>query len=136
MLDRGFRNLGVEQLNENYFDTVHIRHELCNKLYEELLKENMVLRKINDNELVINLDETTRIKDVNKILSYTENLFNLHFKNTSNNFEIDKNLLRTSNFMEQDLFKKYNSETELLRYIHKLAEKDYTLCDGMIPLGS
>ena len=96
----------------------------------------MVLRKINDNELVINLDETTRIKDVNKILSYTENLFNLHFKNTSNNFEIDKNLLRTSNFYGTGFIQKYNSETELLRYIHKLAEKDYTLCDGMIPLGS
>ena len=38
--------------------------------------------------------------------------------------------------MNQDIFTKYNTETNLMRYIYKLCQKDYTLCEGMIPLGS
>ena len=38
--------------------------------------------------------------------------------------------------MEQPIFNKYHTETQLLRYIHYLQKKDYTLCEGMIPLGS
>ena len=44
--------------------------------------------------------------------------------------------LRTDPWMQQDIFKDYQSETDLMRYIFRLAEKDFSLVDGMIPLGS
>lgn len=47
-----------------------------------------------------------------------------------------KDLLRTDLFMSQSNFNKYRSETELMRYICRLGEKDYSLTTGMIPLGS
>jgi glycine dehydrogenase len=47
-----------------------------------------------------------------------------------------KDLVRTTPFMTQQIFNSVNSEHEMMRYINKLLSKDYTLMDGMIPLGS
>ena len=44
--------------------------------------------------------------------------------------------MRSSEWMQQDIFTNYQSETELMRYIFRLAEKDFSLVDGMMPLGS
>ena len=44
--------------------------------------------------------------------------------------------MRSSAWMQQDIFTNYQSETELMRYIFRLAEKDFSLVDGMMPLGS
>ena len=41
---------------------------------------------------------------------------------------------RKDNFLEQDIFKEYTTETEMLRYINYLSDKDYSLVNGMIPL--
>lgn len=49
---------------------------------------------------------------------------------------IDASLRRQSDFMQQDVFNTITSETEMMRYIHKLSDKDYGLTHGMIPLGS
>jgi len=49
---------------------------------------------------------------------------------------VDTNLSRTSDFMQQDLFQKYHTETELMRYIKRLERKDISLAHSMISLGS
>jgi len=51
-------------------------------------------------------------------------------------FHLESLALRSSEWMQQDIFKNYQSETELMRYIFRLAEKDFSLVDGMMPLGS
>ena len=49
---------------------------------------------------------------------------------------IPAGLGRTSAYLTQEVFQHFHTEHELLRYIHRLASKDLTLCDSMIPLGS
>ena len=51
-------------------------------------------------------------------------------------FQIEGIPLRNQEWMQQNIFQNYQSETDLMRYIFKLAEKDFSLVDGMIPLGS
>ena len=51
-------------------------------------------------------------------------------------FHLESLALRSSEWMQQDIFTNYQSETELMRYIFRLAEKDFSLVDGMMPLGS
>ena len=57
-------------------------------------------------------------------------------KHNNDEYVLDDCYVRKSDFMSQDLFHNYTSETNISRYIHKLSAKDYTLEQGMIPLGS
>jgi glycine dehydrogenase len=58
------------------------------------------------------------------------------FKGYSNYLRLNDNLSTNKEFLHQDIFKTPKSETWMLRYINKLADKDYSLATGMIPLGS
>ena len=51
-------------------------------------------------------------------------------------FTIDSVPLREKPWLQQEVFNRYHSETDLMRYIYRLARKDFSLVDGMIPLGS
>ena len=48
-------------------------------------------------------------------------------------FHLESLALRSNAWMQQDIFTNYQSETELMRYIFRLAEKDFSLLDGMMP---
>jgi glycine dehydrogenase len=134
--------LSLDILYDNTFDTICIKTPYASLLYSYCIANNIVLRKVEDDILCISIDETTEIDDCITIL-------NLFAKSLGKNIVINKldyykyepislpnNLKRTTEFMENDLFKRYQDETSLLRYIYKLSQKDFTLCDGMIPLGS
>ena len=88
----------------------------------------------------ISLDELTDENEVFNILNFIANVFNIDidFRQIPIDyfFELDGMPLRDDNFMKQDIFARYRSETELMRYVFYLAEKDFSLVDGMIPLGS
>ena len=143
------KNMGFSIKNENYFDTLTINVD-NSRYYDNGKNNNILFRKINNDLISISLDETTLEEDCDKILDifsdkFSRNIsymYNLSFierntMNKNNNQKLNKtNYLRQSNFMEQDKFNNYHSETELMRYIFKLVDKDYTLTDGMIPLGS
>ena len=102
---------------------------------------------INENLISISLDEKDDIQNVYDIIlvfpkaknqtldkNDIENILNLkHYKEPES---IDKVFLRTSNFLEFDVFRNYHTETELMRYIKSLEKKDLSLTHSMIPLGS
>jgi len=112
-----------------FFDT--IRFNADNNLFKKAQKQKINLRDYGDGSLGISLDETVSDKDVNTLLD----LFGAKQKN-NDSFGIPNNLRRTSSYLKHPVFSLYHSETEMLRYIYRLQQKDLSLTTSMIPLGS
>ena len=97
-------------------------------------KKQINLRKIDSTHVSISLDETTTQADI-------EDLVQIFSEQSSSNgetksYEIPAKLCRTSTYLTHPVFNSYHSETEMLRYIHRLQSKDLSLVNAMIPLGS
>ena len=81
-------------------------------------------------------DEYPDLEELSKEIDI-DNYLNGTLYSTIERSDIDVNMpLRDEPWLQQEVFNKYHSETDLTRYIHKLALKDFTLVNGMIPLGS
>lgn len=127
---------------KNYFDTLTI--QLPEGLTIEKAKEIALQYEINfyypDEKTVrISLDETAGLKDLNNILQIFAVLAEEKFLPLTEipvRMKIDARFNRTGDFMKQDVFNRYHSETELMRYIKKLERKDFSLTHCMISLGS
>src|SRR5690554_2372376 len=132
------QELGFEQVNKVFFDTIVIKTDATKiKFFAEAREVNFYYP---DNETVsISLNEATTIKDLNKILSIFAETIKSDFSKITELTESDalpENVARQTAFMEQEVFNSYHSETELMRYIKKLERKDLSLNHSMISLGS
>lgn len=132
------KNLGVEQLNDAYFDTLHLRadSELIRTLAEE---EGMNFHYIDSDALSLSINEATSLEDVNKIIAVFARANGKDFSALNEvkpNPKVLEGHLRTSSYMEHPVFNSYHSETELMRYLKKLERKDLALNHSMISLGS
>ncbi|CAG8665752.1 5565_t:CDS:2, partial [Racocetra fulgida] len=122
----------------HFFDTLNVHIEGgSKKIYEKALKAGINLRKVDDFTIGITLDETVTKNDLENLInvfakdpSYVPNLVDIEKSNIPNRF------LRTSPFMQHQVFNSYHSETEMLRYIYHLQSKDLSLAHSMISLGS
>ena len=134
--------LGYEQDNMNFFDTLNIK--LPKKVDISVIKENAVDQKINfyypDDETVrISIDETVTDNDIDKILNiFALSIGNEIYEQKDKYCEIylDNKFIRKSKFLKGNVFSRFHSETEMMRYIKKLERKDISLTHSMIPLGS
>lgn len=143
ILALGLKHLGFSLQHETYFDTLMVlvgNRQL--ELYRLSQLKGMNLRVINGNALGISLDETTTPADVNALLSIfaqgdIHRVEALDKEVMSNqHLVISNSLKRTSPFLTHPIFNRYHSETEMLRYLKRLENKDFSLTHGMIPLGS
>ncbi|MDR1746919.1 MAG: aminomethyl-transferring glycine dehydrogenase [Tannerella sp.] len=137
-------DFGYKQLNENYFDTLRI--ELPSNISTETicqiaLSAHVNLRYFADGKVGISLDETTLPADVHTLA----NIFSIAAtgakcpadgKLDAKRIYFDRKYLRTATFLQQDVFRNYHTETELMRYIKRLERKDISLAHSMISLGS
>ncbi len=137
-LANALEKLGFEQLNETYFDTIAIKTDATKiKFLAEAKEVNFFYP---DNETVsISINETTTVKDLNKILAIFSEAIKKDFQKiteleTGN--KIPQEVARKTEFLQQEVFNKYHSETDLMRYIKKLERKDLSLNHSMISLGS
>ncbi len=137
MLNNGLKELGYKQLNTHFFDTLKIdvgsamkRGELRVKFEEAKIN----LRYFENKYIGISVDETMTEKDVFEMLS----IFSEGKKITSaeGGTNLPGNLQRKTEYLMHPVFSKYHSETEMLRYMKKLENKDLSLNMSMIPLGS
>ncbi|MEZ5104386.1 MAG: aminomethyl-transferring glycine dehydrogenase [Draconibacterium sp.] len=134
--------LGYKQLNRNYFDTIrlalpkHVMRDDIEWLSHEL---EMNFRYFDNGDVGISIDETTNREDMTWILEVFAKAANKRWPVIHEypvTIKIDEKFRRTSEFMEQEVFNKYRSETEMVRYIKKLEHKDISLTHSMISLGS
>jgi glycine dehydrogenase len=133
-LAAGLKNLGYTISSESFFDTIRI--ELGTRSLQEILAaceaKKINLRIFDETAVGISLDETTTVEDI-------QNLLEIFAFGNEFTLPIAPSLhlpLRTSPYLTHPIFNRYHSETELLRYLHKLETKDLSLTTSMIPLGS
>ncbi|MBW4611143.1 MAG: aminomethyl-transferring glycine dehydrogenase [Hassallia sp. WJT32-NPBG1] len=137
MLAEGLKRLGYSIVSENFFDTLKV--ELGTRSKDAILKaceaQKINLRIYDESAVGISLGETTTLEDLEDILD----IFALGDKLPSPPLPLPPSplpLKRTTSYLTHPVFNSYHSETELLRYLHKLESKDLSLTTSMIPLGS
>jgi glycine dehydrogenase len=144
LLAQNLVELGYEQMNEIYFDTIKIKpgHDL-EIIKSRALAEGMNFRYNEDHTICISLDETVDKEDIENIISVFASAKNLDPAKIvlQTEEELTEELIihqycRTSPFLTHEVFNIHHSETEMLRYISKLENRDLALNFSMIPLGS
>ena len=121
--------------SSTFFDTlVILSGEKTQGYIEKALDKKINLRLIDDSSIGITIDESVSFKDLKEIV----NIFCDEDISAFNNLSasIPKNLIRTSDYLTHSVFNDYQTETELMRYIRRLFNKDIALDTAMIPLGS
>ena len=138
----GLRKLGFEVPTQHFFDTISVNTGEKTPVIHNAARENQInLREIDNNQLGIALDETTTQEDVLTIWQlFAGNHTAIDFSVASLDQEIadqlPPTLQRSSDFLTHPVFNRYHSETEMLRYLRFLMDKDLALDRAMIPLGS
>ena len=140
LLAQGLKRLGYSVVSESFFDTLRVElgtHNLKDILANsEQLQIN--LRIFDATAVGISLDETTTPEDLIDLWQIFAGTDDLPFTLEELTFPSlpHLSLSRTSTYLTHPVFNRYHSETELLRYLHKLEAKDLSLTTSMIPLGS
>ena len=137
LLNNNLRNLGIEQLNKSFFDTLHIKTDSI-KLKKLAVDKKINFNYINNNEVSISLNEATEIEDVELIFDIISSLEGqkINFDKDANNNNSVSAFERKSTFLEDKIFNTHHSETSMMRYIKSLERKDLSLNHSMISLGS
>ena len=142
VLATGLRTLGHEVLTSDFFDTIRVRPSGdVSEVLGLALGNGINLRSFSDGTVGIALDEVTRPDDLDDLFSIFNKGGEPDFNARSLAEQESSPMLpawadRESPYLEHEVFNKYHSETEMLRYLHKLESKDLSLNTSMIPLGS
>jgi glycine dehydrogenase len=137
MLER----MGLVQENALFFDTLLVR---LNPEQQHAVQRTALARHINfryfpDGAIGISLDETTTDRDVADIADVFAQALGCTLPNGSSptiDASFPAPFARTSAYLQHPVFNSYHSETEMMRYLKRLENKDLSLVHSMIPLGS
>ena len=141
-LNKALTKLGYVQKNELFFDTLCIElpeHVTQQKLRTIALSKEVNLRYFENGLVGISVDEATDIKRLNVLLSIfciaAEEAI-IEVTDIAENSSLNRELRRRTSFLTHEVFTKYHTETEMMRYIKRLERKDISLAHSMISLGS
>lgn len=133
-LGAGLRAAGLDVVHEAFFDTLLVRAPgRARELVDAAREAGYLLRLVDDDHLGIACDETTTPDDVRAVLAV---LTGTAGEAPAAGSGIPESLRRTSEYLTHPVFHAHRSETAMLRYLRRLADFDYALDRGMIPLGS
>ncbi|MFS8835644.1 aminomethyl-transferring glycine dehydrogenase [Synechococcus sp. WC101] len=142
-LAAAIRQLGYRVGPEYFFDTFWVRAESpaqVGQIQERAAQRRINLRRIDEMTLGISLDEATTAQDLRDLWQIfagsEEPAWDVEGLGLDANQSLPPQLLRTTPYLTHPVFNRYHSETELLRYIHRLQSRDLSLVHSMIPLGS
>ena len=145
-LAHGLRELGHTLVHDRFFDTIQVvPSEMSGEdILRRALDVEINLRDYEDGTVGIALDETTRPEDIDDLFAVFSHGgprgggVKLRAERVLEEAPsaIPEGLTRTSPMLEHPVFHRYRSETEMLRYLHRLEGRDLSLNTSMIPLGS
>jgi glycine dehydrogenase len=148
VLDKSLKDLGYKQTNKNYFDTLHIdlgddTTQKLTHIIENATKNEMNFRYFKDGSIGISLNESTDFSNIVDIISVFASAVNKTIDENTIKEQGEKVIVdypteftRTTEYLQHDVFNSYHSETEMMRYIKSLENKDLSLMHSMISLGS
>ncbi|MBT6798585.1 MAG: aminomethyl-transferring glycine dehydrogenase [Porticoccaceae bacterium] len=139
VLASGLEQQGIKPVNTSWFDTLTLRlDERTQSVVKSAQEQEINLRLVDEQTVGISLDETTEIDDVKVLWSILLGDHNLDADTLAAEISeaLPGNLIRTDDFLSHPTFSNYHSETEMLRYLRQLSDKDIALDRAMIPLGS
>jgi glycine dehydrogenase len=121
---------GLEVSEHNFFDTFTVSNVNAHEVFAKARANNITLLVIDEHTVGISVDETTSRETLNQVLE----AFGASHPLTD--AAVNVSLPRTSSYLTHEVFNSYHSETAMLRYLKRLADYDFALDRGMIPLGS
>ena len=139
VLAQGLKALGLTLVHDTSFDTLHVKTGAhTGPVLAAAVAAGMNLRRASEDSISLTLDETTTRADVQALLTvFAEGKPVADaFAGASASTLIPTALSRTSAYLTHPIFNIHHSETEMLRYIRLLSDKDLALDRSMIPLGS
>jgi glycine dehydrogenase len=140
-LSAGVQRLGHTVVSDTFFDTIKIRLNglPASAVINAAASLNFNLRQFDDQTVGVSLDELTTREEVESIIGAFAggSTFRISIDElAATGNPIPSTLLRTSEYLSHPVFNRYHSETEMLRYIFRLMNRDLSLAQSMIPLGS
>lgn len=134
----GLEKLGLYQTNSAYFDTIQVKAD-AGKV-SAFAKAQHINFNYPDSETVgISINEATNLQDLNAIIAVFAKALDketIVLESIQEANVIPQAVARDTDFLTNEVFNTYHSETELMRYIKKLERKDLSLNHSMISLGS
>jgi glycine dehydrogenase len=134
-LAKGLESIGLKIEQEHFFDTITVDvGKMQNVIMNSAVAEGINLRRVGKTRIGISLDERTRpetIESVWRAFGITDLQDDLTAE-----YRIPDALLRTSTYLEHPVFHMNRAESEMMRYMRRLADRDLALDRAMIPLGS
>ncbi|MDW8480930.1 MAG: aminomethyl-transferring glycine dehydrogenase [Meiothermus sp.] len=135
VLAQGLERLGFRRVNRYFFDTLTVEAPgRADEILRRALDQGINLRRVDADRIGIALDETTTPEVVEAVFRAFGGSF--RYGEFEPREHLPPDLRRTSAYLTHPVFNRYHSETELLRYIRRLADRDLALDRAMIPLGS
>ena len=117
-------------VNQTFFDTVSVRVSDADAVVSQALNSGFNIHKANETTVSVSFDEASNDAELETLAS----VFGIEL--SEGGVTLPKQLQRQTNFMTQEAFNTHHSETEMMRYLRKLSDRDLALDRAMIPLGS
>ena len=140
-LAEALEEIGVDIVHNSFFDTLKLKVDNTNDIKKIATGREVNFRYFDDQHIGISIDEMTSQSDVLDIVSifaeaYGSSSAYIRFEEELGLEHIDHQLVRRSSFLSHPVFNTHHSETEMMRYMKSLENKDLSLNTSMISLGS
>ncbi|WP_456267343.1 aminomethyl-transferring glycine dehydrogenase [Kushneria sp. AK178] len=142
ILAHGLAGSRIQIDNEHFFDTLTLRVDDTRALRQRAEDAGHNLRYREDGRVGISLDETTTSDDIEALFTvllgeqHDRNIAAIDAELQKTDAQLPPSCQRQSEFLTHPTFSRYHSETEMLRYLKRLENRDLSLTHAMIPLGS
>ncbi len=128
---------GLELSSDAFFDTIRVSTPEAQSIVERARELGINLHLVDDATVGISVDETTTAAEISAVVAafgFSDDGIDL--VDGAETTRLPGDVVRTSEYLTHPVFNTHHSETAMMRYLKQLADRDYALDRGMIPLGS